>query len=320
MTIADEALREYGAARMGQQLRLAVNGEAPHAQAPLGIDPAPGLYPCRSYDEYAAVKAVNASAIVAGRHTAAELRVAIDEPDRETTEALEVGIAFHVAVFEPERMAERVGLGPINPSTKKCYGIGTVAWRAAKNTTPGVALIGMDDYDAVRYMADAVLSHPMAGPIVRAAGHRECVEVWDDKETGIRCKSRHDLIVPGHLLIDGKSSLNIHGFDDDACRYDYHIRGAFYMDGHEARTGDALPYYMIVAQKCKPWLVKVVPLERDSDAYAVGRFEYQKTLRVLREARRSGEWPGFTGDVYPIQLRPWLRKQYEEMGVLEERQ
>lgn len=281
--------------------------------AALGV----GLHPGESFETYRGIDAINASKLLRGLKTAAELREAIEHPDTESTAALEFGKALHVAVLQPDRFGDLVSLGPINPGTKKCYTETSKAWAEFRAETPdSIALIAHDDYEKIQRMRDAIHAHPNARSIVNAAGHRECIQVWNDPETGILCKSRHDLIVPSHIFSDLKSTLDIHWFDNEADKFGYEIRAAMYAEGHYAITGDRLPFFLVVASKEPPYLVDVVEIAPDSDAAIVGRFEYHRLLRVLRQCRDSGEWPGLPTEIRPLQLPAWKRKKYEEMGVL----
>jgi hypothetical protein len=114
------------------------------------------------------------------------------EEDRDTP-ALSFGSAFHCFVLEPKKFSERYAVAPAfgdlrfkDNKAKKAEFMETIGGRE---------LVDADDYDAIRYMADAIHAHPTARNLI-VAGQAEKEIRWTDAETGLSCGARLDFHIP----------------------------------------------------------------------------------------------------------------------------
>lgn len=227
----------------------------------------------------------------------AKLRHERDNPS-EPTDAMALGTALHVAVFEPDRFnSEYVRMPQFNRRTNA----GKAEHAAFIAEHP--SHLSDDDYTAVIEMRDS--ARDAAGRLLRG-GRSELSARWCDPDTGIWCKLRVDWAptdIP--ILVDLKSTIDatLHGFPRQVYNFGYHIQGAFYSDGM-AQCGVATQAFVIIAvEKQPPYLAAVYEL--DDTAIAVGRDKYKEALATYRECMITDEWPGYERGVQVIGLPGW---------------
>lgn len=159
---------------------------------------------------------------------------------------------------------------------------------------------------AAAAMARAVRRHPTAGAIVRHPDRLvERALVWLDPETGVTCRGRADIIVPGVAVVDVKTAddASPRGFGRAAATYGYPVQAAMYVDGWHALTGEHLPFLWIVVEKDPPHLV--------AHYYATavqitdGRDAYQRACTVYAACESASDWPGYDPEPQPLTMPGW---------------
>jgi hypothetical protein len=119
----------------------------------------------------------------------------------ETSEAMDIGTALHLAVLEPDRLAARVALCPGDDWRTK-------AAREAREQAQASGLISLlgKHIDLVYALRKALLANEFVAHMLDGA-QTEVSYFWDDE--GIPCKARADIITRDGLAIgDLKSSAN----------------------------------------------------------------------------------------------------------------
>jgi hypothetical protein len=169
------------------------------------------------------------------------------------------------------------------------------------------------EWDQVHAMAAALRRHPVAARLFEpGTGNPERTLVWQDAETGVWCRAMLDWLpngAPGQRLIvpDYKSCLSAQPdkFARAMADHGYHIQLAHYLAGVRALgLGDERATAVLVAQeKNPPYLVSVV--QPDLTALRVGEMRIREALRIYADCMESGQWPGYTDDVVPVELPPW---------------
>jgi hypothetical protein len=141
-------------------------------------------------------------------------------------------------------------------------------------------------------------------------GEAEVSLLWDDPDTGLRCKARIDFLNSG--INDLKSCFDATAFPKSIATYGYHRQAAHYQNGYMILTGEILPFRLIAVEKTQPWGVRAAPLH--DEAIDVGRLEVGSALRSIADAYESNEWPCYedppswclpsyyAGDSEPIEL------------------
>ncbi len=188
----------------------------------------------------------------------------------------------------------------------------------AAGTTP----ILRHEYEAVRAMAAAVRSHPLASALIQVDnGKPEQSLFWVDDETGVPCRARLDWMrtpIPGRrqIAVDVKTTVSAEpGYLRKAVHnHGYHQQQAWYIDGIRAvGLAEDVAFLFVFVEKTPPHLVTVVEL--DPDAVRIGRELNRRAIEVFRDCTASGIWPSYTNDIQLVALPRWAERQHEETYV-----
>ncbi len=264
-------------------------------------------------DDYHAVPAMSAGGLKRMRQSPAHFYGVQLDPHRpphgEPTPAMKAGTLFHCALFEPDQLAARYAVKPDGMSFAKADG---KAWKAA--LPAGVEAIEPDQMAKAKRQALNVRADPEIGALL-ADGHGEASAFWIDALTGELCKCRPDHVSPageGVILVDGKSCPDASpaGFARTAWNMGYLHTAAWYIDGFQAATGQAVHGYVFAAVEhdwphvAKGWMVPDDVLDR-------ARADNRRLLNLYAECKRTGHWPGYGAGISLINLPAWAMRQLE---------
>lgn len=174
-----------------------------------------------------------------------------------------------------------------------------------------IPMLAADD-DRALDLADAVKSHPTAGPWF-ADGWPEQSLYWLDKNTGITCRGRVDYL-RHDAIVDLKTSADAgrEAFGKSVANYGYDMQAAAYTAGVESLTGEWLPFYFVVAEKEPPHYVAIYEL--DDEAMDVGRARWEQACAVYARCQSDDVWPAYPGEIQTLSTPAWHTRQYR--GVL----
>jgi hypothetical protein len=232
---------------------------------------------------YDAIDAANYSTIKALAHSPAAYRYLLATP-REDSDTLAFGRLVHALVLEPAMVDARwvVWDGKVRRGKE---------WDAFQAEHAGKEILRAADLDPATAIAAAVYAHPVAAQWL-AGFEPELTVVWDDAETGIKCKCRLDGVGPCiafDLKTTGDSSER--AMAAAMLRYSYHAQAAMYLDALAAAGRQVSTYGLIAAEKTAPHKIRCYVLS--DAAIEVGRTTYRKWLRTLAECRARDEWPAW---------------------------
>ena len=259
----------------------------------------PGIYDHLTNAEYHASPGVSKSGLDKVDESPADYYAryiqGIDDPP---TAAMILGTRVHLAILEPEQFAESYVVGPNHRR-------GTKAWDAFETANPGREIIKQEEYDQVRHMRDAVLSHPTASKLLNT-GRREHSVFWIDAETNVLCRCRPDNWRHDGIVVDLKTAASAKEWDfqKDIANRRYHVQSAFYLDGVQAVGGPCSgEFVFIVCEKKHPF--KVAIYLASPDMVAAGRHQYRENIQLYSECLRANAWPGYPEEVQTINLPRW---------------
>lgn len=269
------------------------------------LSPEPGIYPGIPLSEYLAWECANNSRLCAAQRSALHLRDAFEFPADEPTPAMRLGSLTHSATLEPLTMLARYVVMPAfedqvckadgtpyaNPKNTKQYKELTEQFRAAN---AGKEVVTQEQYDAMYGMVAQLAQHERAREYLKPPGSAELSLVWDDPETGIRCKCRIDWYSEADgRFVDLKTTrcADIHKFQYAIERYGYDQQMAMYQHGLKVLTGEKLEACMVVVENERPYAVQAAPV--NAVTLYRGDFYYRRALRMLAHGRETGEWPGY---------------------------
>lgn len=251
-----------------------------------------GLYPGLSRAEYERIDAVNVSTLAHFERSSMHAREKMLHPDPPTA-AMILGTIFHCAVLEPERFKKDYAVAPeCDRRTKE----GKAKWAEFEAENPHAEIVKAEDYATILKMRDSVWAHPTAKQILGGKGHNEVGLVFDNPETGLRCKGLMDRLTTYDdwtWVIDLKRTNDAapRGFSKTVKALYYAARAAFYVDGCNIVAPRDRRFAWIAVEPEPPYAVAIY--EPDAEALAAGRSRYMRWLRNYQEATTTGVWPGY---------------------------
>lgn len=230
------------------------------------------------------------------------------DAEREFTDGLRFGQAFHLAILEPEEFNKRVEWWKDHKTTK------TKGFQEAAAAMPErMILCPLVWKEILVDMLDALLANPETRALLEIEADNELTMVWTDKETGVECKGRLDRAARKQgLLIDFKTTKDAseQGFAKSIQDFNYHVQAAFYMSGYEEvfgekPTGFAFP----LVEKEGPYLTNLVQLSEA--ALDAGDYIFRRNIRRYADCIDKGHFPGYGPGTKTIDLDPWYSKRLE---------
>jgi hypothetical protein len=242
-----------------------------------------------SHADYDRIEAVRSTRLLKLLDCPAAYNVPVEE-----TPALLFGRAFHSYLLQPELFVSEYAIKPVCDGRTK-EGI-AILKSFKESLEDNVSVISKDDFDTIVGMGKSVLSHPTASEWL-SEGIAEVPAVWIDPETGIKCKTLADWIIPGRI-IDLKScqkgKSNAWSFYREAVfSYHYHISGAMRLEGFLQLGKTYQDYSFIVVEKEPPYY-KTSCFDMDTSMIEEGFNEYKRLLRELKQHLDSGQWPAYS--------------------------
>lgn len=295
--------------------------------------PEPGMYPGVPMEEYHAWDCASNSRLSKLMRSPAHLK-AYMEQEYDDTPAKKLGRAIHTAILEPETFDSRYvvasqcmavtgkgtrcgnsGSWPVKGGGFVC---GTHVKSAAKND---VALdetsevLTESDYAVCVGTRDSVRSLTAAGALLESLSQIEVSVVWDDAETGIRCKGRWDgygALVAGGTIFDLKSARDASrmSFERSIFTYGYHRQGALYLEAANALGLNVRHYAILAVEKEPPFAA--APYRLTEGAISAGEEQLAPLKRRYAECLRTGEYPGYPDQVIDIALPHYAWGQIDE--------
>ena len=248
-----------------------------------------GIYPNIPFSEYKAIKAVSNSYL--GRLDKCPAAGAIEIED---TPSMLIGRAVHKLVLEGlDAFTEEFVSLPkdLDRRTKE----GKAAYAELTEGNPGKNIISFADWQKACAVYKAVKEHPWASKLL-AENVSEQTVIWEDKGTGLLCKSRPDSVPDeGKMaLIDLKTTADASelAFTRSVIKYGYTRQAAMYLDGYNAATGSKADAFIFVAVETEPpYRTEVYLL--DDDFISWGREEYKRLLAIEKKCRTEKSYPHY---------------------------
>ncbi len=282
--------------------------------------PEPGIYPDTPDNDYFAWEAASQSFLkVVRKGTPREAYHYLHKPPMET-DAMQLGSALHLAMLQPHLWDEQVVEGLDCDRRSKAN---KLKHEIFANENVGKIILRPAELAQVRNMQERIEASPAAVELMEAPGHTEVALVWDDEETGLRCKAKLDRLCRwrGHnIIFDWKTTSG--GLDDQSIEraignFGYDVQSAFYLDGASALSEADRKFligFVKVPPKSDPGGYSDVRLvEPNPTCLYEGRYKYQKALRQWAKCTEAGEFPGYGNEIFYAGLPKWDQvSEYEE--------
>jgi len=194
-----------------------------------------------------------------------------------------------------------------NVSTKKA----ATDW-AAQQRAAGLIPVTPDQIEAVNAMAEAALTHPDAGPLLEH-GQAEVSLIWDDPDTGARCRGRVDYVRTDTVLVDLKTADGARPWtwSYKAEDHGYFEQRVHYGNGWQVLTGSEPRFLTVVVDKKPPHLVFVAEYDEPTCDKAAERV--RQAIDAYAKGIASGQWPRLPEGIHRITgTRRYLNSDIEE--------
>lgn len=264
--------------------------------------PQPGFYPNIDFERYLEWDAVSSSRLRLASKSPAHYLVGFQG---EPTRSMSLGTLCHAGVLEPLQIIQRFTFMPdySKDSDNQTAGGERSFSKATKyvkereelfrSVNREKTIIAEDDYNRMIGIATALSGCDRMRSIMKH-GQSEVSLVWDDPETGLRCKARADWLHVAEnraLLLDLKTCADAGEFHRSIVRYSYHQQMAHYARGVEILTGLVPEVWVCAIETTNPFGHKVAPM--DPDTLELGLVEVDRLLSRVADCMSSGTWPNY---------------------------
>ena len=250
--------------------------------------PEPGVYHNVPFDEYCNWVWMSHSTLKWGLVSMEHLRAAVDGllpiPD---TNAMRIGRLLHAGVLEPLTMLQdyvvmpryeldsenKTKQGKPTESKATSYYKERVAEFEEVNASKQIVL--KSEYETIAGVAAKIASDERCQSYL-TNGVAEVSFVWDDPETGVRCKGRADYWQASiGLVVDLKKHDNPKPFTTVMANLNYHQQLAFYADGLALASGKEVNTGVLVAIESEPpFSIQAAPIT--GSCWYQGRKQYKE--------------------------------------------
>jgi len=261
-----------------------------------------GIYYDVPFSDYVQIDAVNHSLLwEMENRSPLHARWKQDHP-QEDTPAMRIGRAAHALILEPETFEQRWAVAPdVDRKTKA----GKESYAQFVDGSGDRDVIAASEFESIQEMAKAIEGQRLH-KLVRT-GKAEVVLIWDDPDTGLRCKGRLDYLHQerGLFVIDFKTTecAAEDAFAYSIQRYGYFSQAAFYCMGCEEVLGQTPGYTWLVAEKSAPYAVAAYQIQ--SATLNAGTEFCRRALQRYARCAANDEWPGYPDAVTPIDMPRW---------------
>lgn len=298
---------------------------------------APGIHRGMSFEEYAAIPAINKSSLAYMAESPAACLLSLQGKLHKDSSGFALGSALDDLLTgnlsdaeftakhpmagtceAPLKSGKRKGQ-PCGCSAKNRYEGGWMCDKHAPESDPvAVAKLTADDYRALVGMAEAVRSSDTRLLLDGCKAH-QVVVLWNDEETGLCCKARLDgwsaCQLPGaeaaesvHWDLKTTSANNLREWERDANKYAYWLQDAHYLAGCEAldraagREPAARRFVFAVAESAprSDGQHRAYLWQYDEATRLRAKDERRYLMAKVAECVKTGEWPAprISGVVY----------------------
>ena len=280
----------------------------------------PGVYEGIDRGVYEAIDAANQSRLkIISDKSPLHCWASMVQP-KAPTAALDFGQAWHKAVLEPQAFdAEYAGMAE---KVDRRTNVGKATWGAFVAANPGKQILEPGEYPLILAMREAIWRRPDCQRLL-ADAMVECCIIWEDADTGVRCKALIDAIkLEGYkswtTVTDLKSArdASFAGFRGAIAEYAYHYQMAFYLDGLNTLFPAPRLGVLLAQEKTFPYAAK--PHSVHEDDLDFGRKQYKRDLAIYARCIERDEWPGYANGIDDCPMKPWRRMDYELAEKLRE--
>lgn len=217
------------------------------------------------------------------------------------TAALELGIAVHTKVLEAASFGDRYVR---SPKFNRRSNAGKAEEQAFIDAHPGKILLSEDDWATINGIAEAVQSNGPARMLL-SEGEPEVSAIWDDEETGIRCKAKYDWL-RDDTVVDLKTTESVQkdAFLKSVVGYSYFRQCAYYLDSAHAIEPHRPRTFIFICVETKPPF-HVANFVASKSMLEAGRESYRRDLATYKRCLQTNQWPKLEEKFEELNMPAW---------------
>lgn len=272
----------------------------------------PGVYRDVSIEDYHADKSwISSTGLKHAKKSMSEYRMFLDGYwDEETKLHFDFGNAVELHLVNEEVFEDRVAIMPTekwvmealddnkdlkNPKASKVYKELLADWMEDNEGKYIIPDVGDQSYETLQVITARCKADPYLAPLLSQMQIDTSI-YWIDKETGLKLKTRPDLVLPEKRIginIKSATSAAPDDFSKNLVKLDYPIQACIEIDGMV--SSGLMPsvdkYFWLVLEKNAPFNAQLY--EFDEGDIRVVMDEYRWLLRKLKECYDADKWPGY---------------------------
>lgn len=187
----------------------------------------------------------------------------------------------------------------------------------------GKQVVLRKEWEEAVAISDAVLKHPVAGPLIEASAQREVSGFWTDPEFGIWQRMRADALsaewdMPVAVDLKSARDASPEGFARAVAEYGYHRQDVHYRQGLAACLGCGwrdVDFLFAVVETEPPYLVAVYRVSDGEDGarddVGLGLEQMRAARERFRDCSQAGRWPGYSEEIETLRLPQYKRLDME---------
>jgi PDDEXK-like domain of unknown function (DUF3799) len=277
--------------------------------------------PFAVYNEIDAIRSSQLKMLLDG--PPADLKYALDNPEKKEKDALIEGELVHCWLFEPEMIEQRFLFEATllkDKSKLEENGGSKRAWDElkAKAKDLGLQIIPYDIYIRSLAIAEQVRAHPRWSNIESFA-RKELTLIAEIND--VLCKVRFDALLYGNtmggIVFDLKTmrdKATLRNIDSAITDYSYHFSAAMYLEVGKALGLDLRGFSWIWAEKQPPYNVRIT--SASESMLQRGKYEFYHCLELFKTCCTTGVWSGYPDDIEERELPGWYEYRSYPFGEL----
>jgi len=260
------------------------------------------------WDEYKALPAMNPSTIAHGMKSMLHLLSAWNATDTDSA-SKQWGRAIHTMILEPREFAGRYASWDGRRAGKAYEEFAADAWEHGKEVLKTEQMASLAEAGA-HFVEECDRPGSDIKPLIEA-GKAE-VTVFS-VEFGIQCRGRLDWISSQQVIVDVKSTKDVHKdkFWRDFFAFHYDLKLGLYQRWLQECTGKPYPVYILAIENHRPYDIALIPIP---DAVLdQGARHGLAIIERLPECIKTGYFPGVAnGELYELVVPAWCMEDEDE--------
>lgn len=193
-----------------------------------------------------------------------------------------LGVGMNVAIIPDTLLAKN---GAASTLEAKAF--------IAQARADGLVPVKADVVTEVDAIAEAILAHPKAGPLLELPGHAEVSLFGNDPQTGTRLRGRIDYLTDTSINVDLKTTNDVRrqNIARTIVNFGYDIQSEAYRHLLRINGLDPAPTVLIFVEKEPPHEVRVVSLANPLWALG-GERAMRRAIDLYADCIATDTWPG----------------------------